>query len=124
MHVKGILHQALHLENILVSYPNGAVPHLLKLAYFGFLRVSSCLDPLWKRISLRGTNEKWMAPEIYLVEEEEFTKSWFAQSSVTGQSYVLSEINCFFRRSAMSLTAIRGLRCCFGNALVVKARQG
>lgn len=74
MHVKGILHQALQPENILVSYPNGAVPPLLKLANFGFLRVSSCLDPLWKGISLRGKNEKWMAPEIYSVEEEEFTK--------------------------------------------------
>ena len=68
-----IMHRFLQPANILVSYPNGSDPPRLKLGHFGFIRVSSSNFPLWKQIASSGTNEKWMAPEIYDEEQQEFT---------------------------------------------------
>ena len=74
LHMKGIVHRALQPENIFVSYSNGTDPPRLKLGNFGFVSVSHSALPFWQQVAASGTNEYWMAPEIYSEEAIEFTE--------------------------------------------------
>lgn len=63
LHKKGIIHRDLKPSNIFISFPDGAVEPLMKLANFGVIRHSR--TPLWKIAGTKG----WMAPEMYTAQE-------------------------------------------------------
>ena len=84
LHEKQIFHRDLKPSNVVISCPDGTLQPRMKLANFGYSRVSKTALPLWKLVGTKG----WMAPEVYYLDSFTFSMDIFSLGLIF--SYVLS----------------------------------
>jgi len=98
LHKKGIVHRDLKPSNVAISFPDGTVGPMMKLANFGIIHRpkrsfshsvsddSSNSKPiiLWK---VGGSTKGWMAPEIYSSEEYSCTMDIFTLGCIFGFTF-------------------------------------